>query len=84
MTIVPIEGCHLPNPRAYGLGRSRRVNIRQVRLHRDVSQEEVAHRVGIDVGYFGQIERGKRNPTIAVLGRIADALGVPLARLIKR
>lgn len=60
------------------------VNIRQVRLQKGVSQEEVAHRVGIDAGYFGQIERGKRNPTIGVLGRIADALNVPLARLIER
>ena len=60
------------------------INIRRWRLERGLSQEEVAHRVGIDTSYFGQVERGRRNPTIAVLGRIADALSVPLARFLDR
>jgi transcriptional regulator with XRE-family HTH domain len=57
-------------------------NIRRLRVERDLSQEEVAHRVEIDVSYLGQIERGRRNPTIAVLGRVADALGVHLTALL--
>ena len=60
------------------------INIRRIRTERELSQEEVAYRVGIDVSYLGQIERGRRNPTIGVLGRIADALGVPLAGLLER
>ena len=59
-------------------------NIRKVRLERGLSQEEVAHRVGIVSSYYGQIERGRRNPTIGVLGRVADALEVPLAKLVER
>ena len=58
------------------------INIKRWRVERGLSQEDVAHRVGIDLSYFGQIERGKRNPTIAVLGRIADALDTPLVRLL--
>ena len=58
------------------------INIRRWRLERGLSQEDVAHRVGIDLSYFGQIERGKRNPTIAVLGRIADALDTPLVQFL--
>jgi transcriptional regulator with XRE-family HTH domain len=58
------------------------INIKRWRLERGLSQEDVAHRVGIDLSYFGQIERGKRNPTIAVLGRIADALDTPLVRFL--
>jgi transcriptional regulator with XRE-family HTH domain len=57
-------------------------NIRQVRLERKLSQEEVAHAVGIVTSYYGEIERGRRNPTIRVVGRIADVLGVPFARLV--
>ena len=53
------------------------INIRRIRTERELSQEEVAYRVGIDVSYLGQIERGRRNPTIGVLGRIADALSAP-------
>jgi transcriptional regulator with XRE-family HTH domain len=59
-------------------------NIRKWRLERGLSQEEVAHRVGIASSYFGQIERGRRNPTIGVLGRVADALDVPLVKLLDR
>ena len=58
------------------------INIRNRRLELGRSQEDVAHKVGIDVSYFGQVERGKRNPTIGVLGRIADALDIPLVRLL--
>ena len=58
-------------------------NIRRLRLERQLSQEEVAHRVGIVTSYFGEIERGRRNPTIRVLGRIADALDVSLGRLVE-
>jgi transcriptional regulator with XRE-family HTH domain len=57
-------------------------NIRKWRLERGLSQEEVAHRVGIASSYYGQIERGRRNPTIGVIGRVADALNVPLATLL--
>ena len=57
------------------------INIRRIRTERELSQEEVAYRVGIDVSYLGQIERGRRNPTIGVLGRIADALSAPLVDL---
>ncbi len=40
--------------------------------------------MGIASSYYGQVERGRRNPTIAVLGRIADALDVELVRLLDR
>jgi transcriptional regulator with XRE-family HTH domain len=59
-------------------------NIRRHRLERDLSQEEVAFRVHITPSYFGQIERAKRNVSIEVLGRIADAIGVPIERLLER
>ncbi len=57
-------------------------NIARWRRERGLSQEEVAHRVGVTVSYFGQIERGQRNPTIGVLARVAEALGVELVRLL--
>jgi transcriptional regulator with XRE-family HTH domain len=60
------------------------INVRRIRTECGLSQEEVAYRVGIDVSYLGQIERGRRNPTIGVLGRIAEALGAPLVSLLDR
>ena len=39
--------------------------------------------MGLATSYFGQVERGVRNPTISVLGRIADVLDVPLTSLLE-
>jgi len=47
------------------------------------SQEKLALKVGIDLTYMGGIERGKRNPSLLVLVRIAKALGVQPADLLK-
>ena len=43
-----------------------------------LSQEELAHRAGLDRTYVSGIERGARNPTLKVLQKIASALGVEL------
>jgi transcriptional regulator with XRE-family HTH domain len=60
------------------------INIRRLRDERGRTPEDVAHLVRLDLSYFGQIERGKRNPTIAVLGRIADVLDEPLGALLEK
>lgn len=55
--------------------------IREVRLQRGLTQEEVAHGAGIHVTYLSGIERGKRNPSLANIRRIARALGVSVREL---
>lgn len=57
-------------------------NVRKLRLQKGMTQEELAFEAKIDLTYVGGIERGKRNPSLLVLGRIADALSTPLAKLI--
>jgi transcriptional regulator with XRE-family HTH domain len=57
-------------------------NVRKVRKQRDLTQEELAFEAEIDLTYMGGIERGKRNPSLLVMGRIAEALSVPLSRLL--
>jgi transcriptional regulator with XRE-family HTH domain len=47
-----------------------------------MTQEELAFEAEIDLTYVGGIERGKRNPSLLVMGRIANALSVPLVRLL--
>ena len=47
-----------------------------LRLKRGMTQEELAHECELDLTYVGGIERGRRNPTIKVIGRFASALGV--------
>jgi transcriptional regulator with XRE-family HTH domain len=57
-------------------------NIRKFRLQRGLSQEQLSFSAKIDLTYVGGIERGKRNPSLIVLGRIAHALSVPLVKLL--
>ncbi|WP_043354185.1 helix-turn-helix domain-containing protein [Cupriavidus basilensis] len=56
--------------------------IREVRLRRDLSQEELAHRAGIDRSYMSSVERGGQNLGMMHLLRIATALDVAVAELM--
>lgn len=51
-------------------------NVRRLRVERKLTQEQLAHDAGIDLTYLGGIERGRRNPSVAVVGRLADVLAV--------
>ena len=55
--------------------------VRSLRLARGLSQEEVAHSAGIHVTYLSGVERGKRNPSLKNLRRIAGALAVGVGEL---
>lgn len=57
-------------------------NVRRVRQQRKLTQEQLAFEAEIDLTYVGGIERGKRNPSLIVMSRIADALSVPLPKLL--
>jgi transcriptional regulator with XRE-family HTH domain len=50
--------------------------IRDWRTRRGLTQEELAHRAGLDYSYINQIENGRRNPSVQTIDRIARALGV--------
>lgn len=56
--------------------------IREIRLKKELTQEELAHKAQLDYSYINQIENGKRNPSIDAVERIAKALGVKLKDLI--
>jgi transcriptional regulator with XRE-family HTH domain len=57
-------------------------NVRRVRQQKKLTQEQLAFEAEIDLTYVGGIERGRRNPSLLVMARIAKALGVHLARLL--
>jgi transcriptional regulator with XRE-family HTH domain len=68
---------HAYAPSLVALGRA----IRDARLERGVSQEELAARAAIDRSYMSSIERGAQNPGIVSLLRVVDALGMTAAEL---
>jgi transcriptional regulator with XRE-family HTH domain len=56
--------------------------VREVRKDVGISQEELAHRTGIDRSYLGAIERGDQNAGLIHITKIASALGVKVSDLM--
>ena len=56
--------------------------IRRHRRAAGLSQEALAERSGLHWTYLSEIETSKVNPTVNVLRRIADALGVRASQLV--
>jgi transcriptional regulator with XRE-family HTH domain len=52
--------------------------IRRLREQRRFSQAELAHRSDISTQYLGEIERGRRDPSLSVASRLATALDTSL------
>lgn len=50
-------------------------NLRRLRVLRGLSQEALAVDAGVDRSYVSRLERNLENPTVAVLDRLAGALG---------
>jgi transcriptional regulator with XRE-family HTH domain len=59
-------------------------NLRQRRNDAGMSQEELAHRAGIDRTYVSALERCKFAASIEVLDQLATALGIEAADLLLR
>lgn len=58
-------------------------NVRRWRKKRGLSQEELASRAELHPTYVSGIETGYRNPTLKIVGRIAEALDVAPAELLQ-
>lgn len=57
--------------------------VREIRLYKGLSQEELARIAQIDRTYVGGVERGERNVGIKNVWRIADALEISAAELFR-
>lgn len=56
--------------------------VRSARATAGLSQEELAHRAGLDRSYMSGIERGVRNVTLLKLQSVARALRLPIRELL--
>jgi transcriptional regulator with XRE-family HTH domain len=55
--------------------------VRELRKAKRLSQGDISERSGLTRSYISRVECGHTTPTIGVLERWSDALGVPIAQL---
>ena len=58
--------------------------LRKLRLQKDLSQEELALRAGLDRAYPSLLESGRRQPTLTVLIALAKALDITPEDLLRK
>jgi len=58
-------------------------NLKWIRTAKKLSQGAIARKLDVHRAYISGIENGKRNPTLATIQKIAEALGVSADELIK-
>jgi len=57
--------------------------VRELRVSKGITLEALAHDVGLSYSYVGELERGRRNPTLKVIEQIARALEVDALVLLQ-
>lgn len=57
------------------------LRVRQLRGSTGLSQERFADAIGVGRSHLGKIEKGKENPTLEVIVKIAKGLDMTMAQL---
>jgi len=57
--------------------------LRDLRTAQSLTQEELAYRAGMDVTYLSDLERGKWNPSLAIMVDLAGGLGIHPSKLLE-
>lgn len=58
-------------------------NIKHIRTKKNMTQGDICRSLDLDRGYVSSLENGKRNPTLAMIQKIATALNVSIDELLK-
>lgn len=56
--------------------------LREVRLQKNLSQGDIARILGVHRSYISGLERGRRNPSLLTVQKVAKALGVDAKKLL--
>jgi transcriptional regulator with XRE-family HTH domain len=75
-----VKGCELVNLKA---GEKMEYRILEIRKQKGFSQKDLSEVVEVDKAYISRVERGKQQPSVESLHKIATALGVTIDDLIK-
>jgi transcriptional regulator with XRE-family HTH domain len=56
--------------------------LRLIRVYHDLSQQDVAKKVGLSKSYVSELEAGNKRLTLDVLGKYAHAFDMPISSLM--
>lgn len=60
------------------------MNVKALRVQRKLNQTVLAEKIGVSQAYIAMLEKGANvNPTLAMLTKLAKALKVTVAELVK-
>jgi transcriptional regulator with XRE-family HTH domain len=57
--------------------------LKALRTAAGMTQEQLARASALSLGYVARLEIGRHDPKLSTLKKLAKALGVPLAELLK-
>ncbi len=63
-------------------GRRLAMKLKQLRKKRGITQEGLARKANISLGYVARLEIGRHDPKISTLRKLSRALGVPVTELL--
>ena len=58
-------------------------NLYRLRVAQGLTQEQLAHRAGVELSFFQRVERAKTNVSLASLLALASAVNVPIQMLLE-
>jgi len=59
------------------------IRIKELRIEKDLTQEQFADLSGLHKNYIGMVERGERNPSLKNIEVIANAFNISISKLMK-
>jgi transcriptional regulator with XRE-family HTH domain len=59
------------------------MKLRQLRMQQGLNQTAIAKKVRVTQAYIAMLEKGRENPTLDVLERLAKALKVSVGELVE-
>jgi transcriptional regulator with XRE-family HTH domain len=77
---MPNPSPHAKDPVLIALGSA----IRVARLERGISQEDLGAQAEISRAHMSKIERGRTNPQVMSIRRMAEVMGMTLAELFSK
>ena len=56
--------------------------LRLIRVFHDMKQNELAARLGISKSHLSELEAGKKQPTVELIGRYSSEFGIPSSSIL--